>query len=447
MQRLAPCLLALLVTPALAIADPEPVTIDEPPAHRSHLIPAMESAVMVISLQLGAQAIGQPWADISTSTMWRNVSGGWVWDEDPFTIDQFGHPYGGAYPFLAARSMGHGFWTSYAYAFGASLAWETLMENEPPSLNDQITTPIAGALIGESLHRIGRALRTGRPTLARAVAAAVLDPVGAFNREVWGRAWRDELPPSYYAHAGLGWDRLTRRYGDRVAADHNQLHAELVLQHGLPGDPDAVPRRPLDHFELRAALDVAREHVVGTLHVRGLLLGQRLAWERVSGLWGLYGSYDFLNPDRTRVSAIGIGPGIATELALTPDTYARATGVLSLIPWGAAGGSTEGEKAERDYHRGPGAGQLVELELGWRRRGNLRLSSRAWEIDGTLIGDGRELVTTHTLAARASLSASHAVGVEGTYALRGVKFTSDVMSLLDRSAEVRVFYALTSGAI
>ncbi|HEY5936124.1 MAG TPA: DUF3943 domain-containing protein [Kofleriaceae bacterium] len=419
---------------------------DEQPLKRSYLLPAVELTGLTFLLSVGAQIYGAPWADISWQTMKDNMTSSWVWDEDPFTIDQMAHPYGGAMLFGAARSTGHGFWISGAYAFGGSLIWEVLYENEPPSLNDQITTPIAGALLGETFHRIGRALRDGNPGVIRRTTAALIDPMGEFNRQVWGKAWRDDTPWSYYAHLGLGYERVSTLTRDtRLGADRQQFHTELVLQHGLPGDHAFKPRYPYDHFDLRAAVDFG-ERVVANVDVRGLLIGDRFGSERFGGIYGLYGTYDFTNQARVRVSAIGVGPGVATELAIGQRGFLRLTAAALAVPWGAAGGDNEEEMELRDYHRGPGLAQIAEAELGRRDLGAIRVTSRLFEIDGTLVDDsGTEFVSNHTLGGTYALARNHSIGVEGTLSLRRATFMDDRPDLRDRTVEARVFYALTTG--
>jgi hypothetical protein len=420
---------------------------DEQPLKRSYLLPAVELTGLTFLLSVGAQIAGMPWADISWQTMKDNLTGSWVWDEDPFTIDQLAHPYGGSMLFGAARSTGHGFWISGAYAFGGSLLWEVLYENEPPSLNDQITTPIAGALLGETFHRMGRALRDGKPGIVRRTAAALIDPMGELNRQAWGKAWRDDTPWSYYAHLGLGYERVsTKMTGVRAGADEQQFHTELVLQHGLPGDQAFEPRYPYDHFDLRAALDFGSDNVVANVHVRGLLIGDRFGSERFGGFYGLYGTFDFTNQARVRVSAIGVGPGVATELALGQRGFLRFTAAALAVPWGAAGGDNEEEMEQRDYHRGPGLAQIAEAEVGRRDLGSIRLTSRAFEIDGTLVDDsGSEIVSNHTLGGMFTLARNHAIGIEGTLSTRRATFTDNRPDLSDRTLEARVFYALTVG--
>ena len=443
-------LLVLIASPALALAEPVDddtqvevhAETDTSPTRKSYWIPIGEAFVMNVAVNAGAQAIGMDWADISLSSVRRNLTSEWTWDEDPFTINGLGHPYSGAMPFTAARSTGHDFWVSGLYSFGSSAFWELFMETEIPSLNDQLTTTVAGMLLGESLHRIGRALRTGNPGFVRETAATLLDPVGGFNRKIWGKPWRDHLPPSFYAHIGVGAEHMTRTYQDVQMEDKNAFHLDLVLQHGLPGDRDFEPRVPLDHFDVRASADISEDELVGALDIRGLVFGRGFS----GGFYGLYGTYDYMNPDRVRVHAVGIGPGIATQTQLGDHGYFRATGVLTLVPWGSAGGVSESEDpTQRDYQRGPGLGQILELEVGRHRIGGMRLTSRAWEIDGTFVGDGRELVTTHTIAGHLALAKNHAIGIESTYSLRGATFMPEDMNLVDRTFEVRAFYALTSG--
>ncbi len=437
--------LLLLLVPALASADDGDEldvhgSVDEP-LHQSHLIPITETVAIEVAIQLAAQLSGAEWAKISPSTMRDNLTASWVVDEDPFTIDQLGHPVQGALPFLAARSMGHGFWVSAAYSTVASFGWELLAENEPPSLNDQITTPIAGSLVGESFHRMSRALRAGNPGIVRKGAATLLDPVGAFNRGVFGKAWRDRVPPSYYAHLGVGWERVSGDGAAESATVSDELHLELVLEHGLPGDPDLKLRRPLDHFVLRGAVDLSADNTVGTFDIRGLVLGKRL--DSARGFYGIYGLYDYMNPDGVRVSVIGVGPGASVEVAPTDSTYLRGTAVAALVPWGAAGGSSEMQGPPIDYHHGPGAQQILEVEFGRVGGSALRATSRAWEIAGGFVDSGREIITSHTVGGRWALSSSHALGVEGTLMTRSATFDA-VPDTNTRTLEARVFYALTA---
>jgi hypothetical protein len=372
--------------------------------------------------------------------MAANLTGAWVYDNDMFAINQFAHPYGGAMLYLTARSSGHGFWASAAYGFGGSLFWELLMENEPPSINDQLTTSIAGAMLGEALHRWGRAVRSSEahPSLGRRVLSSLIDPIGAANRVAFGDRWKLVPPPAMHAHLAVGWNR------ELSETEHSPLHVELAISHGLPSDPRFVPRVPFDHFDLRAQLDTSTERIAGYLDLRGLIVGSAFGEPRLRALWGLYGTFDYWNPDHARAGAIGVGPGIAVHAAIGRRGFAQAVAIATLIPFGAAGGAGDGEGPQRDYHHGPGLGQFLEGRLGLRDVGVLRMNARAIEIDGTFVGDGREAVILTTVGGMLAIAPHHALGVDLQYAARSAKFEDASMTAFDQGVQLRLVYAITS---
>lgn len=414
---------------------------DDAPLDKAYVIPVFEIISLNILANLGARAAGAPWADITPSTMAKNVTGPWVYDDDVFAINQFAHPYGGAGLYLTARSLGHGFWGSAAYGFGGSLLWEMLMENEPPSINDQITTSIAGAFLGEALHRWGRAVLTGggeNPGIGRRVLSAVIDPMGTTNRAAFGDYWRRTPPPVVHSYMAIGWNR------ELTTTERSPVHLELAVSHGLPSDPRFVPTVPFDHFDLRVQLDASSDQVAGYINLRGLVVGRAIGEPRLRALWGLYGSYDYWNPDYARAGAIGVGPGIAVHAALGERGFAEAVAVGTVVPFGAAGGAGDGGGPQRDYHHGPGLGQFVELKLGMRDLGLVRINARAIEIAGTLVGDATEAVLVTTLGAMVEVAPHHALSAELLYSARSAQFEGVQMSAFDQGAQLRLMYAVTS---
>jgi hypothetical protein len=414
---------------------------DDVPLVRAYVVPGLEIITLNILANLGARAAGAPWAAITPSTMATNVTGPWVYDDDVFAINQFAHPYGGSVLFLAARSNGLGFWTSAAYGFAGSLVWEMLMENEPPSINDQITTSVGGAFLGEALHRWGRAVLTGggeRPSIGRRVLSGFIDPMGTTNRAVFGDNWRRVPPPVIHSYMAIGWNR------ELTAGDHSPLHLELAVTHGLPSDPRFEPMVPFDHFDLRVQLDTSTENIAGYVDLRGLIVGRAMGEPDLRALWGLYGTYDYWNPDYARASAIGVGPGIAAHAALGERGFAEAVAVVTAVPFGAAGGAGDGGGPQRDYHHGPGLGQFVELKVGLRNIGHVRMNARAIEIDGTLIGDAVEAVLITTVGATVQIAPHHAIMADVVYSARSAQFDDVQMTAFDQAAQFRLNYAITS---
>jgi hypothetical protein len=445
---------SLAITTSVAGAQPEASDVEElvqpaaPTAdsyegdvvvRRSYLIPAIELVVFNVGANLGSRAAGEEWAEATPSTAWHNLTHEWVYDNDLFSVNQLAHPYGGAMLYGGARSNGHGFWVSAAYGFVGSLMWETLMESEPPSINDQITTSIGGAFIGEALHRWGRAVRGGsrHPSLGRELLSAVIDPAGTANREVFGDSWKRVPPPRLHAFMATGYNQPL---DDTTSGP---FHVEIAVSHGLPSDPRFVPRMPFHHFDLRGQLNASTEHVTGYLDIRGMLFGTATGDEAQRAIWGAFGSYSYWDAEGVRASAIGFGPGVAAHQQLGERGFLDASALIALVPWGAAGGTGDVE-GMRDFEHGPGGSGVIEAKLGRRGLGVIRASGRVIGIDGSLIGDSRETVVVSSIGAMAALAQHHALGVDVVYSARNTSVEDAATSAFDQHAQVRVMYAVTS---
>ena len=125
----------------------------------------------------------EDYAQTNLSTMKENFQSRWVWDNDGFFMNQAGHPYQGSLYFAAARSNGLGFWQSALVAGLGSFFWEEIGETTTPSVNDFITTPICGTILGETLHRLFIDANELCPWLAW-----IISPLDALNSLYRGKA-------------------------------------------------------------------------------------------------------------------------------------------------------------------------------------------------------------------------------------------------------------------
>lgn len=427
------------------VVEPAPPTRasyeDDHATSRSHLVPVLEVVGIEVAANLVSQAAGREWARISLDSMRANLTGEWIYDDDIFSVNQLGHPYGGALLYNAARSSGLGFWTSSAYAFTGSLAWETLMETNQPSINDQLTTSIGGALIGEALHRFGMAVRWGggaAPSWPRRTLAAVIDPMGATNRLAFGERWRRSPPPRMHAYLGAGYSRTL------AGPDGGPLHLEIGVSHGLPSDPRFEPRKPFHHFDLRGELDLGGdEDVSGFLDIRGMVVGRATGDARRRTLWGLYGTYDYWDAAQVRAGVFSVGPGLASHIGLGDSGFLELSALAGVVPLGAAGGTSD-TLDQRDYHYGPGGTQIVEARLGKRGLGAVRASARAIEIYGDVIDERNEAVVVTSLGGVVALARNHALSAEVVYAAHHSRVDVAASSAFDQGAQVRVMYQVTS---
>ena len=456
MPRLVALTLVLVIAPALARAQPatDPAQPPTPanegePLRRSYPLMLAESAGLLAGMNIGARLLGKSYAQITLSSVVDNIRSDWVWDDDDFNTNQFGHPFQGTLYYQTARSNGFGILGSAIVTFADSLVWELAMETEKPSLNDQIITPAAGVLLGEALHRWSATLRYTRsgsaPGIVRTVLSTILEPLGTVNRISFGDAWRMAPPPPSFGYLAAGIDAVSVAFdvdsSSKVTTSGNLLHGALAFAYGVPSSPSYIPTKPFDYLDLRLEGSVSPSDYFATLRMRGLLYGWSYtsgSWLR--GTWGAFGAYDFENPQRIRIGAASLGIGTTLHADLGDRAFVQATATGGVIPYGSAGGDVPGNNL-RDYHRGPGSSQLVEVRLGYRGFGALRFTATGYEIDGERFQEGSEVLNTTRLEALWGLSDHNAIGLGADFGFRRAEFP-DMPTQIDRSLQLRVFYAL-----
>ena len=258
-----------------------------------------------------------------------------------------------------ARSTGFGFWESMGYTFAGSAAWEIAGETTPPSRNDQIASGIGGSFFGETLFRMANLLLEhgdGFPRPWREAGAALISPATGFNRLVYGKRVDSifaSRQPAYYSRVQLGFMGTSQNTpGPSTIPKRNEAQANFSLDYGLPGKPGYRYERPFDYFAFEATASSA--NTFESVLTRGLLVGRDYAYgNRYRGLWGLYGSYDYLSPQTFRISTTAVSLGTTGEWRASDKIVVQGTALAGLGY--AAVGSVNGT-AERDYHYGTAAG-------------------------------------------------------------------------------------------
>ena len=384
--------------------------------------------------------------DSNLSTIRRNLRSSWVTDNDPFKTNQLGHPYQGSIYHGFARSAGLNYWESLGYTFAGSLAWEIAGEATPPSRNDQIASGIGGSFLGEALFRMANLVlerASDTPPLWREVLAAGVSPSTAFNRLAFGDRFhsiyssRDAI---YYSRLALGVSHAPQSTaGSSSRSGRTEALADFSIDYGLPGKADYDYRRPFDYFSFQAT--ASTENILENVMTRGLLLGKAYeAGKNYRGIWGLYGSYDYLSPQFFRVSSTALSLGTTGQSWLTNSIALQGT-VLAGVGYAAVG--TLRGAVDRDYHYGVAPQALVALRLIFGDTASLDVTGREYFVTRVSEADraGHDNIARADVALTWRIHNKHAIAIRYLWNRRDTSFP-DLGDRTQTRGTIGIYYTL-----
>jgi hypothetical protein len=350
---------------------------------KNYFTPAVEIVTFDALLNLFDRLVlGEEYKSNLTSIR-RNLRSRWVIEGDPFQINQFGHPYQGSIYHGFARSAGLNYWEALGYTVAASALWEIAGETTPPSRNDLIATGIGGTFMGEALFRLANLIlenADGPPGTRRSLTAALLSPTNSFSRGFFGRRY-DQIFPSdgaaYYRRLQLGGAGTTQsRRGLSEKLRPNEALLDASVEYGLPGPANYTYSRPFDHFVIQATASSANG--LENILTRGLITGDRHdIGDMYRGVWGLYGSFDYIAPQLFRISSTALSVGTAGQLWLGDNIALQTNGLLGA---GFAAVGTINGTDDTDYHYGITPQALASARLILGNRASLDMTAREYFV-------------------------------------------------------------------
>lgn len=437
-------LLMAVATPHPAVAQtPAPVAANDTTGGRSKLLAAGELAGFLVLLNVydrsayaNAYQDGKKIYAVTFNTAWDHLrEERWVHDRDPFNVNQFGHPYQGATMYGIARSSGQGFWTSLIYSNVGSFAWEIAGETSQPSVNDITTTGQAGSLLGEALYRLSDLVtkdNPGKHHFWHDLLADALSLPRALNRRAFGEHYRTELADSapatsWQLRLGATVDALA--HSQASALLNRDVAGEYWMSYGLPGKPGYDYDRPLDYFDFQASLLANSSNPIENVMLRGLLLGRKTAaGSSARGIWGLYGSYDYVSPFLFRVSSTAVSLGTTQQLWIAPGLALQGSS-LAGVGYGAAGTttvvpSTTTSEEVRDYHFGVTPQALLALRLIAGNRLSIDADGREYYVSGLGSDDthGSENIFRGDVGLSLRIIGGHTLGVRYVASTRDARY-------------------------
>lgn len=408
---------------------------------KSYAIPAAEIAGFDFLLNRVDRGIyGEDYA-VSASSIRRNLRGGWVVDNDPYSINQLLHPYQGSIYHGFARSAGLGFWPSLGYTFAGSLGWEIAGETTPPSKNDQVASGIAGSFLGESLYRMASLVLERGDSRWRELSAAAISPPTGFNRLAFGERFSrafDSHNPAYFSRVQLGASGGLHQGASPPQLKRNELLLDYSMDYGLPGRAGYRYDRPWDYFAFQASASSA--NAVENLSTRGLLFGKGYSvGERYKGLWGLYGSYDYIAPQVFRISSTALSLGTTGQWRLPHELTVQGS-LLGGV--GYAGVSTLHGLRDTDYHYGATPQGLLNLRFIFGNRAALDFNAREFfvsRVAGAGTG-GRDNIARADLTLTLRVYREHGLAIKYLWSRRDATFPT-LDDLSQSRATIGLYYA------
>jgi len=337
-----------------------------------------------------------------------------------------------------ARSSGHNFLRSLIYSNIGSFVWKMAGETDPPSINDQITTAQAGSLLGEALYRMADLVLKdgigGRPSGLHEYAAAMISPPGGVNRRVFGERFKAMLPDKapatiWQVRFGATLDAIAHDYSAPVTLLRHDATVEFSMSYGLPGQPGYEYTRPLDYFDFQFSGLFDASNPIENVMVRGLLVGRKTRdHANARGIWGLYGTYDYISPHLFRVSSTAVSIGTTRQYWIAP-TVALQGSMLAGAGYGAAGSttvipSTPTNAAIRDYHFGVTPQALVALRFIAGDRAMIDMAGREYYVSGLGSDDthGSETIFRGNAGITLRLFAGHSLGAQYVLSTRDARY-------------------------
>jgi hypothetical protein len=418
-----------------------------PSGEKSYWIPAAEIVTFDLLLSnFNRATCGCDDYDVTWDTIKRNLKGPWVVDSDPFSVNQFGHPYQGSLYHGMGRSMGLGYWESAALTFLGSAWWEITGEATPPSRNDQIASGIAGSFLGEPLFRMSHLVgdHSTLPPEWRPWLAAAISPPAGFNRWMFGPdrygAVFDDHDPAYYGRWHLGVMHATQAdFAPSDDVERNTAQLDYRLDYGLPGKPGYTYNRPFDYFDFEIAL--SSKNGMEILATDGLLLGDHFAiGHAFSGIAGVYGGYEYLSPQLYHVSDTSASIGTNVQWWLGRDVALQAS-ALGGVAY-AAVSSTVRDIDSSEYHYGSAPRLAAALRLIDADRASLDVSGRYLALGRIAQRDaGRDSVSRLEAAFTWRLVGHHAIGVQYAWSHRSATYNGGA-ERKQTLGQIGLFYTL-----
>jgi hypothetical protein len=355
------------------------------------------------------------WSETNPRSWWANIKGGFKYDSDQFSTNQWVHPFNGAAYFNTGRANGVSFWPSAAIALFGAYYWEFGGETGPASLNDMFSTAIGGIMLGSFQYNMSSEIldnqSRGWGRFGRELGAFFVDPVRGFNRVVRGDATaiapNPPDPMDFRPGGSTFFAAGTRTLGEGTFSfDNAKTYPMMMIDHAYGDVFHARRRKPMDYMDVTAELDFGADNPLSRVILRGNLASWPLG-ELHNHVFGIVQHFEYRNNASYTFGGQSVGAALFSRIRPNNNVYFRTRFDVYATLLGAIN-SEYAKFAEvgvqeriREYDYGPGIGigaeaslfassrQLVLLRYYWNW---ISVTNGSSYNKGTIGGDGDHYV-------------------------------------------------------
>jgi hypothetical protein len=209
------------------------------------------------------------------------------------------------------------------------------------------------------------------------------------------------------------------------------------MDYGLPGKPGYTYNRPFDYFAMQATASTANgfENIL----TRGLLYGKDYGLgPDYRGIWGVYGSYDYIAPQVFRVSSTALSLGTTGQWWATDTIALQGSGLLG---FGYASVGTINGTEQTDYHYGVAPQALASLRFIFDGKASLDVVAREYFVSRVASANtgGHDNIARGEVALTIPIYRQHALAVRYLWSRRDAQYP-DLGDRTQTRATIGLFY-------
>jgi hypothetical protein len=227
--------------------------------------------------------------------------------------------------------------------------------------------------------------------------------------------------------------------GNSKEVKRNEAQVDFALDYGLPGGPNYGYRRPFDYFAFQATASSA--NAFENVMTRGMLIGKEYEpRNNFRGIWGLYGSYDYISPQTFRISTTALSLGSTAEARLGHGVSLQGSALAGL---GYAAAGTLKSTDQSDYHYGAAPQGLLALRLIFGETASLDVTAREYFVKRATNGGrgGHDNIARADVAWTMRIHKEHAITIKYLWNRRDATY-SDLANQTQTRGTFGIFYTL-----